>query len=120
MSKEDVVKVPKTIAGVKIPKALRKSGLLDALITTPEGRAVVAKASAAAVEAGLAVLLEWASSDDSLDGEHAENSDRSKEVPTTSETEKRRRPLTTLTELKPRSAESVSRAVKGAPNLTGR
>ena len=49
-------KLPKTIAGLKVPKALRQSGWLDALVASPEGRTLLAEALLRAAEAAAAVL----------------------------------------------------------------
>ena len=57
MSKSDGLKLPKSIAGVKIPKALRKSGALDLLVATPESRQLLADAIVAAARAAAAVIV---------------------------------------------------------------
>ncbi|WP_201838401.1 hypothetical protein [Microvirga zambiensis] len=44
-------KVPKTVAGVKVPKALRKSGWLDPLLADPQLREILADALIAAAGA---------------------------------------------------------------------
>lgn len=49
-------KLPKTIAGLKVPKSLRQSGWLDSLVASPEGRELLAEALLKAAEAAAAVL----------------------------------------------------------------
>lgn len=49
-------KLPKTIAGLKVPKAFRNSGWLDSLVGSPEGRELLAEALLKAAEAASAVL----------------------------------------------------------------
>ena len=44
-------KVPKKIAGVRVPKVFRKSSLLKGLLNTPAGRKLVAEALVAAAGA---------------------------------------------------------------------
>jgi hypothetical protein len=51
-------KLPKKIAGVKLPKFLRKSDLLNALLASATGRELMAKAVTAAAAAAAAVLVE--------------------------------------------------------------
>lgn len=51
-------KLPKKIAGVKLPKFLRKSDLLNALLASQTGRELMAKAVTAAAAAAAAVLVE--------------------------------------------------------------
>ena len=50
-------KLPKTIAGVKVPKAVRTSGLLDELLNSPLGREILAEAIVAAAGAVASVLM---------------------------------------------------------------
>jgi transposase len=50
-------KLPKKIAGVRIPKMLRKSALLDRMLKSATGREIAAKALVAAAGAAAAVLL---------------------------------------------------------------
>jgi hypothetical protein len=50
-------KVPKTIAGVKVPKALRKSGWLDPLLADPQTREILADVLIAAAGAAAAALV---------------------------------------------------------------
>ena len=50
-------KLPKTIAGVKVPKALRKLGPLGRLIDHPLGREILADALIAAAGAAAAALV---------------------------------------------------------------
>jgi hypothetical protein len=50
-------KVPKTVAGVKVPKALRKSGWLDPLLADPQTRAILADVLIAAAGAAAAALV---------------------------------------------------------------
>ena len=55
MAKKDKLKVPKRIAGVKVPKALRK-GLTSSLLDNPRTREILADALLAAAGAAAAVL----------------------------------------------------------------
>ena len=50
-------KVPKTVAGVKVPKALRKSGWLDPPLADPQTRAILADVLIAAAGAAAAALV---------------------------------------------------------------
>ncbi len=50
-------KLPKTIAGVKVPKAVRTSSLLDELLNSPLGREILAEALVAAAGAVATVLM---------------------------------------------------------------
>ncbi|RCS24754.1 hypothetical protein DUT91_04620 [Phyllobacterium salinisoli] len=50
--------VPKRVGGVKVPKTLRRSRMLRALLGTPLGRNVLANALTAAAAAAAAVLVE--------------------------------------------------------------
>jgi replicative DNA helicase len=50
-------KLPKTIAGVKVPKALRKSGGLDLLLADPQTREILADVLIAAAGAAAAALV---------------------------------------------------------------
>lgn len=50
-------KIPKKIAGVKIPKLFRKNKLLKGLLGSPTGRALVADALMAAATAAAGVLM---------------------------------------------------------------
>jgi hypothetical protein len=50
-------KVPRKVAGVKVPKAVRKSGLLDELLTSELGRESLAEALVAAAGAVASVLV---------------------------------------------------------------
>jgi hypothetical protein len=50
-------KIPKKIAGVKIPKVLRKNSLLKSLIGTSAGRQIAADALVAAAGAAAAALV---------------------------------------------------------------
>jgi hypothetical protein len=52
----DKVKVPKKVAGIKVPKALRKSGALDALVSSSIGREILAGAIVAAAGAAASAL----------------------------------------------------------------
>ena len=52
----DKVKVPKKVAGIKVPKALRKSGALDALVSSSIGREILAGAIVAAAAAAASAL----------------------------------------------------------------
>ena len=51
------LKIPKKIAGVKVPKVLRKSTLMRNLLGSEVGRRVVADALVAAASAAAAVLV---------------------------------------------------------------
>ena len=51
------MKIPKRIAGVKIPKVLRKNSLLKSLISTAAGRQIAADALVAAAGAAAAALV---------------------------------------------------------------
>ena len=57
MAKKTKAKLPKTIAGVKMPKAVRTSGLLDELLNSPLGREILAEAIVAAAGAVASVLM---------------------------------------------------------------
>jgi replicative DNA helicase len=50
-------KTPKTVAGVKVPKALRKSGWLDPLLADPQTREILADVLIAAAGAAAAALV---------------------------------------------------------------
>jgi hypothetical protein len=50
-------KIPKKIAGIKIPKVLRKNSLLKSLVGTAAGRQIVADALKAAAGAAAAALV---------------------------------------------------------------
>jgi Pyruvate/2-oxoacid:ferredoxin oxidoreductase gamma subunit len=50
--------LPKRIAGVKVPKALRRSRLIDSLLRNPAGRKIVADALIAGATAAATVLVE--------------------------------------------------------------
>jgi len=50
-------KIPKKIAGVKIPKILRKDSLLKSLLNSPTGRQIIANALVAAAGAAASALL---------------------------------------------------------------
>jgi len=49
-------RIPKTIAGVKVPKVLRKNSLIKGLLGSATGRTVIAEALMAGAAAGAAVL----------------------------------------------------------------
>jgi hypothetical protein len=51
------IKVPKTIAGVKVPKALRQSGWLEPVLADPHAREILADVLIAAAGAAAAVLV---------------------------------------------------------------
>ncbi len=51
-------KLPKTIAGFKLPKSVRKSRILDAMLNSQIGRDILANALTAGAGAAAAVLLE--------------------------------------------------------------
>ena len=57
MAKKTKAKLPKTIAGVTVPKAVRTSGLLDELLNSPLGREILAEAIVAAAGAVASVLM---------------------------------------------------------------
>lgn len=57
MAKSDKAKLPKTVAGFKVPKTLRKSGALDTLFGSALGRQLVADALVAAAAAAAAALV---------------------------------------------------------------
>ncbi|MGX9992596.1 hypothetical protein ACS4RR_026270 (plasmid) [Rhizobium sp. Z1P35] len=50
-------RIPRKVAGYKIPKTIRKSPMLKALLSSDIGRGVLANALTAAAGAGAAVLL---------------------------------------------------------------
>jgi hypothetical protein len=50
-------KIPKTIAGVKVPKALRKSGAVSTMLNNPLGREILAGAIVAGATAAAAALV---------------------------------------------------------------
>ncbi|MDR9776891.1 hypothetical protein RJJ65_30405 [Rhizobium hidalgonense] len=50
--------IPKKIAGYKVPKALRKSSLINGLLGSDIGRGILANALTAAAGAAAAVLVE--------------------------------------------------------------
>jgi hypothetical protein len=50
------VKVPKKIAGVRMPNAVRKSGAVDAILHNPLGREILGEAIVAAAFAAAAAL----------------------------------------------------------------
>ena len=56
MSKSGKAKLPKSVAGFKVPKALRKSELIEALTASPSGRQLLADALVAGAAAAVAVL----------------------------------------------------------------
>lgn len=62
MAKNPKAKVPKKVAGLKVPKAFRKLGALDALVGTPIGREVLAGALIAAAAAAANALRQHAPS----------------------------------------------------------
>jgi hypothetical protein len=51
------MRIPKRIAGLKIPKAVRKSKLLRSLLGSPMGRTIVADALVAGAAAAAAALV---------------------------------------------------------------
>ena len=57
MAKKSKAKLPKTIAGVTVPKAVRTSGLLDELLNSQLGREILAEALVAAAGAVASVLM---------------------------------------------------------------
>jgi hypothetical protein len=57
MAKKSKAKLPKTVAGVKVPKVIRTSGLLDELLNSPLGREILAEAIVAAAGAVASVLM---------------------------------------------------------------
>jgi len=50
-------KVPKKVAGVKVPKSVRKATIIDTVLNHPIGRAVLADALVAAAAAASAALV---------------------------------------------------------------
>ena len=56
MAKSSKTKLPKTVAGIKIPKGLRKSGVLETLVGSQAGRQLLADAIMAAATAAASVL----------------------------------------------------------------
>ena len=56
MAKSDKSKLPKKVGGVKVPKALRKSGALETLVGSEAGRRILADAILAAASAAAAAL----------------------------------------------------------------
>jgi hypothetical protein len=50
-------RIPKKIAGIKIPKVLRKNSLIKSLLGSPAGRQVIANALQAAAGAAAAALV---------------------------------------------------------------
>jgi hypothetical protein len=57
MAKSTKAKLPKTVAGLKVPKALRKSGVLETLVGSHAGRQILADALVAAAAAAAAALV---------------------------------------------------------------
>jgi hypothetical protein len=57
MAKKRKIALPKTVAGLKVPKSLRKSRLLRSLLASPLGRKVVADALIAGAGAAATVLM---------------------------------------------------------------
>ncbi|MBM1174733.1 hypothetical protein [Microvirga arabica] len=57
MAKKSKAKLPKTIAGVTVPKAVRTSGLLDELLNSQLGREILSEAIVAAAGAVASVLM---------------------------------------------------------------
>ena len=58
MAKSDKVKIPKKVAGLKVPKAIRKSGALETLVGSQMGRQILADALVAAAAAAAAALVQ--------------------------------------------------------------
>ena len=56
MSKPGKLKLPKTIAGIKVPKSLRQAGWLEGLVGSEAGRELLAQAILKAAEAAADVL----------------------------------------------------------------
>ena len=77
MAKSDKVKLPKTVAGFKVPKTLRKSGALDTLFGSALGRQLVADALVAAAAAAAAALVKARSNADEANGAAAGDGGRS-------------------------------------------
>ena len=50
-------RVPKKVAGFKVPKSLRRSSMLKTLLNSPYGRDILAKAITAGAGAAAAVLI---------------------------------------------------------------
>lgn len=57
MAKPRKTKLPKSVAGLKLPKDLRKAALVEAFAATPAGRELLADALTAAAGAAAATLL---------------------------------------------------------------
>lgn len=57
MAKSGKAKLPKTVAGLKVPKVLRKSGMLETLVGSHAGRQILADALVAAAAAAAAALV---------------------------------------------------------------
>jgi len=51
------IRLPKKIAGIRVPKRIRKSSLLHGLLDSPVGRHILAEALTAGAAAGAAVLV---------------------------------------------------------------
>jgi hypothetical protein len=66
MAKKSKAKLPKTIAGVTVPKAERTSGLLNELLNSQLGREILAEAIVAAAGAVASVLMKKRSSTDQV------------------------------------------------------
>lgn len=66
MAKKSKAKLPKTIAGVTVPKAVRTSGLLDELLNSPLSREILAEAIVAAAGAVASVLMKKRPSTDQV------------------------------------------------------
>ena len=56
MAKTSKFKLPKSIAGLKVPKGLRKAEIVEGLLASPDGRRLLADALSAAGAAAAAVL----------------------------------------------------------------
>jgi hypothetical protein len=57
MGKKNKMALPKKVAGIKVPKSLRKSRLLRSLLASPLGRKVAADALVAGAGAAATVLM---------------------------------------------------------------
>jgi len=66
MAKAGKTRVPKKVAGVKVPKTLRKSKTLDTLLGSPFGREVLAGALVAAAGAAASYLIKHRPSRDQI------------------------------------------------------
>jgi len=83
MAQKAKSKLPKTVAGVKVPKAVRSSGLLDELLNSELGREILAEALVAAAGAAASVLIKKRPSADQIAQAGHAVTDRGAEVAAT-------------------------------------